>query len=149
MVGPLLVRLIGYPEALIRTAPPWVCLAVPMLVCLLCGKSSSLYRFDPRGFEDDIFVQNLQGLGRGRGFKVKKATSILSRYPYKGAFLVRTKEKSLPVYYLVYTTNNKVAAKIMRDIMKKEGNYSLYTNLLTGKPQTLDQVYPLERFIFD
>jgi len=74
---------------------------------------------------------------------------VLVRYPYKGAFLVRTEEKNLPVYYLVYGTNNTTAAKIMRDIMKKEGNYSLHVDLATGKPQTLDQVYPLERFIFD
>ena len=49
---------------------------MPMLVCPLCGKSSSLYRFDPRGFEDDVFVQTLRGLGRGKGFKVTRAQSI-------------------------------------------------------------------------
>ena len=74
---------------------------------------------------------------------------VLDKYPFKGAFLVRTDQKNLPIYYLVYATNNNVAAKIMRDIMKKEGNYSLHYDLVAGKPQTLDQSYPLGRFIFD
>ncbi|MCJ7505131.1 three-Cys-motif partner protein TcmP [Candidatus Bathyarchaeota archaeon] len=74
---------------------------------------------------------------------------VLYDYPYKGAFLVRSAEKNLPLYYLVYTTHNNTAAKIMRDIMKKEGNFSLFYDISTGRPQHLDQVYPLERFIFE
>jgi len=74
---------------------------------------------------------------------------MLESYPFKGAMLIRSEEKNLPLYYLVYTTHNQTAAKIMRDIMKKEGDFPLYYNVLTGKPQTLDEVYPLERFIFE
>jgi hypothetical protein len=37
----------------------------------------------------------------------------------------------------------------MRGIMKKEGGFSLYFNVATGKPQTLDEVYPIDRFIFE
>ena len=74
---------------------------------------------------------------------------MLESYPYKGAILIRSETKNLPLYYLVYTTHNYTAAKIMRDIIKKEGDFPLYYNILTGKPQTLDEVYPLERFIFE
>lgn len=73
---------------------------------------------------------------------------MLGSYRYKGAILIRSETKNLPLYYLVYTTHNRTAAKIMRDIMKKEGDYPLYYNILTGKPQTLDEIYPLERFVF-
>jgi hypothetical protein len=51
-------------------------MSVSMLLCPLCGKSSSLDRYDPTGFEDDIFVQTLRGLGRGKGFKVTSTQSI-------------------------------------------------------------------------
>jgi three-Cys-motif partner protein len=84
-----------------------------------------------------------------RAFLEIYMNEALNTYPYKGAFLVRSEERNLPVYYLVYATNNGVAAKIMRDVMKKEGDYGLHIDLATGKPQTLDQVYPLNRFIFD
>jgi hypothetical protein len=75
-----------------------------MLVCPLCGKSSSLYHFDPRGFEDDIFVQNLQGLGRGRGFKVKNATSIFDlRYRSRRAetVLERLRDRTLEILQIM------------------------------------------------
>jgi len=73
---------------------------------------------------------------------------MLDSYPYKGAILIRSDDKNLPLYYLVYTSNNKTAAKIMRDIMKKEGDFPLHYKL-TGEPQTLDEIYPLTRFIFE
>jgi hypothetical protein len=75
---------------------------------------------------------------------------MLESYPYKGAILIRSEKKNLPLYYLVYTTHNQIAAKIMRDIMKKEGDFRLYAyDFRTGKPQTLDGAYPLNRFIFE
>jgi three-Cys-motif partner protein len=73
---------------------------------------------------------------------------MLQAYPYKGAILIRSEAKNLPLYYLVYTTHNKTAATIMRGIMKKEGDFPLHRKL-TGEPQTLDEIYPLERFIFE
>jgi three-Cys-motif partner protein len=70
-------------------------------------------------------------------------------YPYKGAMLVRSETKNLPLYYLVYATHNETAAKIMRGIMKKEGEFALHVNILTMKPQQIDEIYPLTRFIFE
>lgn len=72
---------------------------------------------------------------------------MLEGYPYKGAILIRSERKNLPLYYLVYTTHNRTAAKIMRDIMRKEVKFPLYRNILSGKAQTLDGKYPLSRFI--
>lgn len=74
---------------------------------------------------------------------------MLKSYPFKGAMLVRSKSKNLPLYYLVYTTNNRTAAKIMRDIMKKEGNFPIYYDIEQGRFPTLDEVYSLQRFIFE
>lgn len=74
---------------------------------------------------------------------------MLGKYPFKGAILIRSEGKNLPLYYLVYTTHNRTAAKIMRDIMKKEGDFPLYYDMVTGKPQKLDDVYPLRHFIFE
>lgn len=33
--------------------------------------------------------------------------------------------------------------------MKKEGDFPLYYDMGEGRPQTLDEVYPLTRFIFE
>jgi len=74
---------------------------------------------------------------------------MLESYPYKGAILIRSEKRHLPLYYLLYSTHNKTAAKIMRDIMKTEGDFPLYYDMTTGRPQTLDEVYPLTRFIFE
>jgi hypothetical protein len=48
-----------------------------LLVCPLCGKSTSLRTFDPSDFGDDIVVRNVRGLGRGRGFEVTDEHSII------------------------------------------------------------------------
>ena len=74
---------------------------------------------------------------------------MLDSYKFKGAMLIRSKAKNLPLYYLVYTTHNRTAAKIMRDIMRKEGDFPLYYDMAKGRPQTPDEIYPLERFIFE
>jgi three-Cys-motif partner protein len=88
------------------------------------------------------------GLGR-REFLEIYMDEMLSEYPFKGAMLIRSVEKNLPLYYLVYATRNYTAAKIMRDIMKKEGNYPIYAELTTGRRPTIDEVYPIRKFIFD
>ena len=74
---------------------------------------------------------------------------MLDSYPFKGAMLIRSEEKNLPLYYLVYTTNNFTAAKIMRDIIKKEGNFGVHYSFRLERFPTLDEVYPLQRFIFE
>jgi len=84
-----------------------------------------------------------------RGFLELYVDEMLKSYPYKGAMLIRSEERNLPLYYLVYTTHNMTAAKIMRDIMKKEGNFPIYYDILKGRYPTLDEAYPLKRFIFE
>ena len=74
---------------------------------------------------------------------------LLESYPYRGAILIRSETKNLPLYYLVYTTLNRTAAKIMRDIMKKEGRYGVHYDLMKGRFPTMDEAYPLQRFIFE
>jgi hypothetical protein len=43
----------------------------------LCGRFVSLNHFDPSEFEDDIYVVEVRGLGRGRGVEVSERYSIL------------------------------------------------------------------------
>jgi len=47
------------------------------LACPLCGRFVSLNGFDPSNFESDIYAVNRTGLGRGRGFAVSEAFSVL------------------------------------------------------------------------
>ena len=84
-----------------------------------------------------------------RGFLELYMSEMLVSYKFKGAMLVRSEQKNLPLYYLVYTTNNYTAAKIMRDIMKKEGNYDVHYSFANGRFPTLDEVYPLTKFVFE
>src|SRR5208337_1590492 len=49
---------------------------MPMMSCPLCGKMSSMERYNPNRFADDIFVIEVTGLGRGRGFEVTTRDSI-------------------------------------------------------------------------
>lgn len=67
----------------------------------------------------------------------------LNSYEYKGAILIRSETKRSPLYYLIYATHNRVGAKIMRDIMKKE--FMPNQNILGD----FDELYPLENFIFE
>ncbi len=48
-----------------------------MLICPLCGKSSSLEHFDPSGFDLNIYIQEVHGRGRGRGFERGPRISVL------------------------------------------------------------------------
>ena len=47
------------------------------VACPLCGKSNSLKTFNPQALDLDIYVQNVKGLGRGRGFRVVGKRSAL------------------------------------------------------------------------
>jgi hypothetical protein len=48
-----------------------------MIVCPLCGKSSVLDTFDPSDFDQDIYIHDVYGLGRGRGFESGPWISVL------------------------------------------------------------------------
>lgn len=131
----------------------------PLEAILRCAGDYFNNPIDPRAISNGERVTTFMGSRNWQGFPKKERDrraflelymdEALGSYPYKGAILIRSEAKNLPLYYLVYATNNQTAAKIMRDIMKKEGDFPLYYNLLTGKPQTLDEAYPLMRFIFE
>src|SRR3989442_10772786 len=54
------------------------------LLCPMCGKNTSLRNFDPESFVNDIYVQRVRGLGRGRGFKVTSRIPIFDKPDYDG-----------------------------------------------------------------
>lgn len=74
---------------------------------------------------------------------------MLEAYKYKGAYMVRSTEKNLPLYYLVYSTHNYTGAKIMRAIMNKEDDFPIHYDFSLERFPTFDEVYPLEHFIFE
>jgi len=131
----------------------------PLESILRCAGDYYKYPSEPRAIANGervtIFMGSTgwQGLPEKdrnrRGFLELYMEEMLKNYPYKGAILIRSEKNNLPLYYLMYTTHNRTAAKIMRDIMKKEGDFPLYYKMDTGRPQTLDEVYPLTRFIFE
>ena len=47
------------------------------LLCPLCGRLVSLRYFDPSRFDDDVYVIEVKGLGRGKGVVVVNRYSIL------------------------------------------------------------------------
>ena len=59
------------------------------LVCPLCGRFVSLKIFDPSRFESDIFAVDVRGLGRGRGFAVSEAFSVLGEPEITGVIAER------------------------------------------------------------
>ena len=48
-----------------------------LLVCPLCGKSSSMRYYDPSDFKLDIYAKDVVGLGRGKGFATTSKYSLL------------------------------------------------------------------------
>src|SRR2546422_1464625 len=70
------------------------------LQCPLCGKSASLRTFSPERFDDDIFAQTVQGLGRGRGFRVSARFSILNKPEY-GTIRKKIADRSLSLMKLL------------------------------------------------
>lgn len=95
-------------------------------------------------------------LGRGdfRGFLRLFISERLRGYKYKGAILIRQVRVRGPLYYLVYGSNSRTGAKIMRGIMSNEWLSIVGTEPLTkiGKTKTewLDFEYSLDKpFIFE
>ena len=64
-------------------------MCLSQLACPLCGKYTSLSRFDPSGFESDIYAVDMIGLGRGRGFAVGPSFSVLNDVTITGAIASR------------------------------------------------------------
>jgi hypothetical protein len=48
------------------------------LVCPLCAKSCSLREYDPAHYDLDVYVQDMRGLGRGKGFARENRRSALN-----------------------------------------------------------------------
>ncbi len=59
------------------------------LACPLCGRYVSLSRFDPSGFDNDIYAVRMVGLGRGKGFAVGPSFSVLNDVTVTGAIASR------------------------------------------------------------
>jgi hypothetical protein len=56
-------------------------------ICPLCGKFVSVRFYDPSGFEDDILLVQVRGLGRGKGVEIVETYSLLEGgylHTYKG-----------------------------------------------------------------
>lgn len=78
----------------------------------------------------------------------------LNNYKFTGAILIRSILTRGPLYYLVYGSNNRTGAKIMRDIMSSEWLDIIKSEPLTKidktKAEWLDSEYPLDKaFIFE
>lgn len=90
--------------------------------------------------ERDIYIRKIKKL---LFFYMDK---FLYNFRFKGAFLIKN-EKKVPLYYLIYGTNNSTGAKIMRDIMRIEwgrGQQALVDWKVLYKTK-----YILESFVFD
>jgi len=46
--------------------------------CPICGKFVSVRYYDPSDFDDDIFLVQVQGLGRGKGVEITETYSLLN-----------------------------------------------------------------------
>ncbi len=74
----------------------------------MCGKSASIRTFSPERFADDIFAQTVQGLGRGKGFRVSARFSVLHKPEYVE---VRTKIATRLVDLLKLLVDNGTVSK--------------------------------------
>lgn len=59
------------------------------LLCPLCGKNSSLKHLEPSSFDDDIYAQDMRGLGKGRGFETTGRVSILGSAEVRNKIMPR------------------------------------------------------------
>ena len=59
------------------------------LLCPLCGKNASMQHLHPSQFDDAIYAQEVQGLGKGKGFKMTGRVSILHGGEVKSIILPR------------------------------------------------------------
>ena len=83
---------------------------------------------DPASKEYDKHLTTFFGTEEWKGERTLNKRRLLEIYrrrlrpywKYGGAILIRSVEKNLPLYYLVFGTTNRTATKIMHGIMRKE-----------------------------
>lgn len=72
------------------------------LVCPLCGKSSSMRKFNPEDYDLDIYAQDMVGLGKGKGFAVTGKYSILDGNSH---VIQMIKDRVLDILLLLYESD--------------------------------------------
>jgi hypothetical protein len=108
------------------------------VVCPLCGRMVSLRTFDPQSLDLDVYVQDVKGLGRGRGFKVVGRVSALDKPSVTGPIKGRLLDLSLMLYKKGLLSEEEVAGRfglVMSkdyEALKKERD-ALQVDLEKGK----------------
>lgn len=118
---------------------------MPLLICPLCGRSVALANFDPRGFDNDIYVKRLKGLGRGQAFEELGRSSALN----DSYVISKLKPRLLKLVKLLYShgllTSEEIAASVsplptagsgetaaLREkVEKQEGILNMYRSKVT------------------
>ena len=59
--------------------------------CPLCGKFNSYARYDPSGFDDDLYGVDVAGRGRGLGFRFSEKYSLLEDDHLRGLITQRSR----------------------------------------------------------
>ena len=81
------------------------------VVCPLCGRMVSLRTFNPQSLDLNVYVQDVKGLGRGRGFKVVGRGSALDRPSVTGPIKGRLLDLSLMLYNEGLLSKEEVAER--------------------------------------
>lgn len=106
------------------------------LVCPLCGKMTSLNRFDPTELDLEIYVQNVRGLGRGRGFEVVDRRSALGEQ----SIIEPVKDRLLDLAFMLYEGGllhrEEVAQRFGLSI---ENNSNRFDELIKEVAEALDE----------
>jgi len=131
----------------------------PLMSILRCAGDFFSNPHEPRAISNGDRVSTFMGSESWKELTVRNRTprdylevfieEMLESYNFVGAYLVRSTEKNLPLYYLVYCTHNFTGAKIMRDIMNKEDDFPIHYSFDLGRFPTFDEMYPLGQFIFE
>jgi len=127
-----------------------ILLNFPLQAMHQCGGYCLARPEDPKSMKYEEDITTFFGMDGWKkvGIHKRKLLNLylekrLDSYKYKGAILIRSKEKNAPLYYLIYATHSPVGAKIMRDIMRNE--WSPGQTILGD----FDELYPLTNFIFE
>ena len=119
-----------------------------MLLCPLCGKMSSLRLYRPSHFEEDIFIQSVRGLGRGRGFRsVGVRSAFESKDDHRvGLMLEEVCERSLAIVQ-VLLDNDIIDIEAVAD--KLALSQTSNSQDLASKVLEFLQLDPVEEFLYD